>query len=403
MTQRLNTMSIPSLESAIQTLKEHLAMRESFTDPDLRIVVSPLRVSPLGAGIDYQGGPALSMTVNAYTLLAFIAVKERRVRLYCVNEPGLREFDPGNVKSTEKNDWGRYAMGAAKVISERYGIESGLTGVLYGTLPVSGLGSSSAECLACIMAITKSNNIDPLGWEYTEYVARIYKNYLHSNSGTLDSLSALSGRKDCMLHVDTGSGEVSAHPGPSFGQDYKILIGYTGRAFEGGENDIENDLAECKEVSGFLGIMAGLSSGDKLSEIPPEIYHANSKRLPPNLKLRAEYYFNEASRVQEGLLAWRKGDLEGFGRLMNQSCDAKIDMDKNTDVGLIMLQRVMSASEGVYGSTINGSYVVSFVRNDFGEESLSQIKSNYMRVCPESEGKASFYFAEPEGALRLHD
>jgi len=395
-------MSFPTLNKEIQTLKTHLAKRESFKDTELSLVLSPYRISPLGAEIDYQGGPALCMTVSAYTLLAYIPVKERKIRLYSVNDPGVVEFDLGHVKSTEKNDWGRYAMGAAKIIHERYGTECGFTGAVYRTLPDDGLGISSSECLAYLRAIALSNNIEPLGWEYAEFVTRIKNDYLHESPGTLDQLSTLNGRHDSILQINTGSGEVSAHPGPRFGEDFKLLIAYSGQPEEQAPFDLERRMGECGEVSGFLGIMAGLSSGDKLSDIPPEVYYSNSKRLPSKLRQRAEHYFNEAGRVQEGLLAWRKGDLESFGRLMNESCGGTLDIEKSMSVGPIMLHRIISSSPGVYGSTINGSYVVAIVRKEFGDDSVSEVLYKYLRICPESEGKAAVFFTEPGGGIRLH-
>jgi galactokinase len=395
-------MSFPTLHTEIETLKAHLAKRESFTDTELSIVLSPYRISPLGSEIDYQGGPALSMTVNAYTLLAFIPVKERKIRLYSVNDPGIAEFDPGQIKSAEKNDWRRFAMGAVKILSERYSAGYGFTGAVYRTLPRSGLGISSSECLAYLNAFARSNNIDPLVWEYAEFVTRIKNNYLKQSSGPLDQLSTLNGRKDCMLHVNTGSGEVSAHPGPRFGDDYKVLIAYSGQPDEKAPYDMDKRPDECREASGFLGIMAGLKSGDRLSDIPSEVFYSNSKRLPDKLRRRAEHYFSEAGRVQEGLLAWRKGDMESFGRLMNESCSATVDIEKSMSVGPIMLHKIISSSEGVYGSTINGSYVTALVTNKFSEESVSDILYKYLLVCPEAQGKAAAFLAEPEGGLRIH-
>ncbi len=395
-------MSSPTLNNEIETLKAHLAKRESFTDAELSLILSPYRISPLGSEIDYQGGPALSMTVSAYTLLAFIPVKERKIRLYSVNDPGIAEFDLAQVKSAEKNDWGRYAMGAAKVINERYGAACGFTGAVYRTLPDTGLGTSSSECLAYLNALTLSNNIEPLGWEYSEFVTRIKNDYLKESSGALDQLSTLNGRDDSILLVNTGSGEVSAHPGPKHGKDFKLLIAYSGQAEENAPHDEKRRLDECKEVSGFLGIMAGLTSGDKLSDIPPEVYYSNAKRLPPNLKYRAEHYFNEAGRVQEGLLAWRKGDLESFGKLMNESCALTIDIKKSLSIGTIMLHRVISSTLGVYGSTINGPYVIALTGSEFREDSVSDILYKYLRVCPEAQGKAHVITAEPDGAIRLH-
>ena len=394
-------MSFQKLNPEIEALKAHLKKREHSSDSELSVILSPYRISPLGSSIDYQGGPALSMSVSSYTILAFIPLRERKIRLYSMDESGVAEFDPGRVRSAEKNDWRRFIMGAAKLFYERYGAGGGFSGAVHNTLTESGLGTSSSECLAYLNAFARSNNIEPLSWEYPEFVTRIKNDYLREISGTLDQLSTLNGRYDCMLHVNNSSGEVSAHPGPKFGEDYRILIAYSGGRNENDPRDMDKSLAESKEASGFLGIMAGLSSGDMLSDIPPEVFYKNTKRLPPNLRQRAGIYFDEARRVEEGLLAWKKGDLETLGGLMNESCGALIDNDKGLSVQCIMLHRVVSASSGVYGSTINGSYVVGFVTNEFGEDSLTGILQNYKRLCPESQDTAYAFFAEPGSGVKF--
>ena len=394
-------MTLNTLTKEIETLKQHLAVRESFTEEKLKVVVSPLRVSLLGHELDSEGGPSLALTVSAYTLLAFIPARERKIRLYNLNEPGVAEFDPGHVKSAEKNDWRRYAMGAAKVFGGRYTGERGFTGTVYRTLPGSGLGASSSECLAYLKALAQSNNVDPLGWEYAEFTSRIKNGYLKEQAGSLDQLCTLNGRTEGLLQVLSGSGDVSAHPGPEYGKDYKVLIAYSGDPEDRTEAERERRDKECGEVSGYLGIMAGLSSGDRLSDIPPEVFRSNSKRLPPLLKKRAEHYFGEAARVGDGLMAWRKGDLYTLGRLMKESCAQTLEMDKEAGVGAVMLHRVISSGAGVYGSNINGDYVIALVSPELSQQDLQDLLNKYLRVCPEAQGRAFTALSEPEGCLRI--
>jgi galactokinase/galacturonokinase len=153
-------MEFPQLQDQIDILTEHLKKREKFADSELNIVTSPYRISPLGAHIDHQGGPVLGMTINARTLLAFIPNYERKIRLYSMNFPGVVEFDLDNVKTPRRDDWGRYAMGAAKVIQEHMPIEVGFTGAVAGSLPASGL-SSSASVGFCIPKSTFSLKHSP--------------------------------------------------------------------------------------------------------------------------------------------------------------------------------------------------------------------------------------------------
>ena len=294
-------------------------------------------------------------------------------------------------------------MGAAKVFNERYSPEYGFCGAVYGTLPASGLGTSSSECLAYLSALAEVNNVEPLGREHVEFVRRIENDYLKESRGTLDQLFIAYSKKGCMLHVGPGPGDVSAHPGPKGGEDFKILVAYPGLAFKSAAADFNRRLDECRKASGFLAIMAGLRSADKLSDIPSEVFVLNSARLPGELRLRAERYFTEAERVERGLRAWKEGDLETLGRLMNESCRGMLDNCQNVSAGLKTLHEIISSAAGVYGSTVNGGCVIAYLRADFGEQSASEILHKYVTVCPGEEGQAAVYFAHSEGGIRLYD
>jgi len=101
--------------------------KEKKTSPSqIRVIASPYRICPLGAHIDHQGGPVLGMTINAYTLLAFVPSADGAVRLQSRNYPGIIQFELKRV-----NDgvvaWRRgriEAFGRLMVESCRSSIES---------------------------------------------------------------------------------------------------------------------------------------------------------------------------------------------------------------------------------------------------------------------------------------
>jgi len=60
----------------------------------IRVMASPYRISPLGAHIDHQGGPVLGMTINAYSLLAYVPIPLAAGR---TRKPALQK---NNIKIT---------------------------------------------------------------------------------------------------------------------------------------------------------------------------------------------------------------------------------------------------------------------------------------------------------------
>jgi galactokinase len=398
-------MEFTPISAEIEKLIEYLRNREKFADSNLNVVVSPYRISPLGAHIDHQGGPVLGMTINTGSLLAFIENHERKVRLYSMNYPGVVEFSIENIKTTGRNDWGRYAMGAAKVIQEWSPIELGFTGVITGTLPASGLSSSASVGLAYLKALAYVNNRIVSNEDYVELDSGIENNYLKLQNGILDQSSIVYGKKNSMLYIDTVSAEVTAHLKPESTEDFKILILYSGLTHELTSSGFNTRVEACRKTAGLLGLMVGLNSAKTFSDIPEEVYLAQQKRLPEDLKHWAIHYFSEVGRVKKGIKAWDAGELEKFGSLMNESSGSTLQNYENGSPQIRDLFERTISQDGVYGAAINGGgyggCVVTFVRNDFSENSALEILSAYTKEYPELKEKAQAYFAEPDEGLRL--
>lgn len=398
-------MKFKSLEDQTEELLNHLKRREKFSDSELNIISAPYRISPIGAHIDHQGGPVLGMTIDAGTLLAFVPNNEKKIRLYSTNYPGVVEFGLDNIKTARKDDWGRYPMGAAKVIQEHMRIDTGFIGVVSGSLPASGLSSSASVGLAYLKALALVNNIDITPKQYISFDLEIENKYLKLEVGSLDPSSIVYGKKNSLLHIDTLSGEVVQHVKAENTEDFKILIIFSGLTRELGSIGFNDRVEACKRAAGILGLMGGLKSPKLLSDIPEDIYKKQRNRLPSDVKPWAGHYFSEIKRVQEAIGAWDSGNIEKFGQLMNESSISTLE---NYDKGSPEVKRLFeltSSHEGVYGAAINGGgyggCIVSFVSKEFPENSVYEIIAKYKSDFPELKEKAELFFAEPDEGLRL--
>jgi galactokinase/galacturonokinase len=398
-------MEFITLEKQSEEAAAYLKRRESFDESGLGVVVSPYRISPLGAHIDHQGGPVLGMTIDARSVLAFIPNDGKRVRLYSMNYHGVTEFGIDNIKSPGRDDWGRYAMGAAKVLDDYRRIERGLTGALSGTLPSAGLSSSASSGLAYLKALAHVNDIELTSEEYVELDRRIENDYLKLSNGILDQSSIVYGKKESLLYIDTVTGHTAAYPRPHNWDSFKILIVYSGIPRELTSSGFNTRVDECRKAAGLLGIMGGLRSAKTLSYIPETLFREKSAKLPAELRRRAEHFFSESERVAMGVAAWNRGDMKAIGRLMNESC---LSSFVNYEVGspeLVSLQEIVSTTEGVYGSRLNGGgyggSVTAFVSKDFSHDSAAAIVERYIKQHPETGKDAAAYFAESDDGLRL--
>lgn len=64
-------MEFSPVQRLIDETSGQLHKLEDVTVENVRHVVAPYRICPLGAHVDHQGGPVLGRTINAYSVLAF--------------------------------------------------------------------------------------------------------------------------------------------------------------------------------------------------------------------------------------------------------------------------------------------------------------------------------------------
>jgi len=398
-------MEFPSLSKQKEGLLAHFEKRERFTTDDLNLVVSPYRVCPIGAHIDHQGGPVLGMTINAYTLLAFIPTEEERIRLYSMNYPGVVEFNLGRIRTSAKNDWGRYARGAAKVLGEEKPIRYGFIGALSGTLPASGLGSSASVGLAYLHALAKVNGLELSGGDYIELDRRLENDYLKLKNGILDQATIVHGKKEHLLHINTITGDVESFSKPESKEGFRILVAYSGFSRELTSSDFNTRVEECRKAAILLSLMGGVMSAKILSDIPEEVFHTKSKKLPEDLRRRTSHFYSEVRRVRDGVRSWQDGDLEAFGRLMNESCLSSLENYESGSPALKSLQEIVSNTRGVYGSRFSGGgyggCVIGLVKSALAEEASLRIYETYISQFPEVGGRAAVYLADSDDGVRF--
>lgn len=382
-----------------------LKQRENIPERKLTFIASPYRICPLGAHIDHQGGPVLGMTIAAYTLLAFIPSSVPSVRLHSMNYPGVVEFDLHRVGSPDLNDWGRYARGAAKALGDANALSHGIVGAVNGCLPSSGLSSSASVGLSYLYALARVNKLEFSDNDFVQLDRRLENGYLGLQNGILDQATILNGKRDHLLYIDTLSEQVKSIKRPKNSDGFEIIIVYSGIGRELTSSAFNSRVEECKRASRLLGEMAGIEPADILSDIPHEVYRRYRSGLPEDLMKRADHYFSEVRRVEDGFLCWRRGDWVDFGRLMNESGDSSI---RNYEIGsaaLVELQKIFSANERVYGTRFcGGGYggcLMGFVKPEFSDDDSCRLLEDYLSSFPEEKGEAEVYRVKSDDGIRF--
>ncbi len=398
-------MEFPDLNLEKKRLVTTFSREKGVSLKGIRVIASPYRICPLGAHIDHQGGPVLGMTINAYSLLAFVPDDDGRVILRSGNYPGQVEFDLDPLPENIGSAWEAYPRAAALALGEELQLKRGIHGYISGMLPGCGLSSSASVLLAYLIALAKVNRWEPRPWDLVRLTRRAENKYIGLNNGILDQTSIVFGKRNHLLHIDTLAESVQKIEDQQRESSYRILIAYSGFSRELMTSGYNTRVQECCEAAAKLSQLGGMPPAQKLADISEQTFRDHGDRLPHHLQLRAAHYFSEVERVGRGLAAWEKGRLEAFGELMEESCRSSIEQYECGIPAIHDLQQIVCSTDGVFGSRFGGGgfggCVVGLVKPERAAGAIDEIREAYLTYHPEAAGRTEMFLARSADGVRF--
>lgn len=319
---------------------------------------APYRVCPLGAHIDHQKGIVTGFAIDKGVTLRFQVNDDPSVSLESIGFEGKVEFSLSSIPD-KMGDWGDFARASAyALISQGYELNRGIKGIIEGTLPVGGLSSSAAVILCYLKALMLANDIELDDEKLVSLSLVPEHEYIGLDNGMLDQACEVLCRKDSLLVLDTKSGVHSLIPVNPAMPDFSIMVVYSGvsRKLGSGYNmrvDEAKSASYC--LKAFSSSKYSSFNDSVLRDVPYDVFLQCKDKLPDNFRKRAEHYYSEMKRVEEGMSAWKDGDLERFGSLMFQSGRSSIENWETGSPELIAISRILENTEGVYGGRFSGA------------------------------------------------
>lgn len=357
------------------------------------VAFCPYRISPLGAHIDHQWGKINGLAIDKGIHIAYSRKENGVVELQSLNFPKRAQFHVNSIPDEKVGDWADHMRGAAKMLLEKYPLRYGISAVIEGTLPIGGLSSSAAVIIAFMSALAQVNRIHLEPWETIMMAKAAENKYVGVNCGQLDQSCEVLCQKDQLLYLDCADDSFQLIPwtGPMF----KIAVFFSGleRSLATSAYNLRQD--ECKAAAYSLLAHAGLQYGKfvdtRLRDVPTLVFEEYKDHLPDNFRKRAEHYFSEYRRAEEGAEAWRKGDLETYGKLIFQSGRSSIENYECGCPELITLYNIMTETEGIFGGRFSGAgfkgCCMALVDPDRAEDVLRTVEEKYLKIYPALEGK----------------
>ena len=374
------------------------------------IAFCPYRVCPIGAHSDYQLGKITGLAIDKGIHIAYSPKTNGVVELVSLQFDKRAQWHVKAVPEEKQNDWADHLRGATQALALRYPLRVGMSGVIQGTLPIGGLSSSAAVILAFLKALCQLNNIELTPNELILIALSAERDYVGLSVGKLDQSCEVYSKKDHLLYLDTKDDSFELIPTNPAMKPYKIAIFFSGlqRSLVGTKLNMRVD--ECRSAAYALKAYAGMEYGKfketNLREVPYEVYLQYKDRLPENFAKRAEHWYTEFNRVQQGAEAWRNGDLDTYGKLSFESGRSSIYNWETGSPELKTLYEIMTRTEGIYGGRFSGAgfkgCCMALIDPAYEEQIIENVGREYLKAFPELEGKYSSHICQSaNGVMHL--
>lgn len=378
---------------------------ELFGDSEgARFYFSPGRVNLIGEHTDYNGGHVFPCALTLGTYGAARKREDNKIHFYSMNLDsfGVVEASLDDLTNKKEYNWANYPLGVVWAFKEKgHTITSGFDMVIWGNIPNgSGLSSSASLEVLTGVILTDLFEIKDLSMTDLALIGQYSENNFNGcNCGIMDQFAVAMGKKDHAIFLDTS--DLSYEYAPCVLDGAKIVITNSKvkhSLVDSAYNDRRNECAVAlKALQSELDIQA-------LGDLTPEEFEAHKSLIKDEIQLqRAKHAVYENQRTIDAVTALKAGDIESFGKLMNQS---HISLRDDYDVSCEEIDILVDLAwkiPGVLGSRITGGgfggCTVSIVKDESVDTFIETIGKTYLEKVGH---EAEFYTVDiGDGASRL--
>ena len=362
---------------------------------------SPYRICPIGAHSDHNLGKITGLAIDQGIHIAYSVKHNGVIEMSSLQFPKRAQWHIKEV-GEKTGDWADYLRGATRALVKEHPLTVGLCGVIEGSLPIGGLSSSAAVILAFLAALAKVNGIRLGHQELINIAFDAEKNYVGVNVGTLDQSCEVLSRKDHLLYLDCKDNHYELIPTPDTMKPYAIAIFFSGleHSLAGSKFNMRVDelRAGVYALQAFSGYDYGKFHEANARDVDFTIYQNYKQKLPIQWARRCEHWYTEFRRVEAGAEAWRRGDIEEYGRLSFESGWSSIHNWESGAPEQIKLYEIMRETSGIYGGRFSGAgfkgCCMALVEPEKVDTIAEEVERKYLTAYPEMKGKYSFHLCQ---------
>lgn len=374
-----------------------------------RSTFTPYRICPIGAHSDHNLGKITGFAIDKGIHIAFGSKQNGVVEIQSLQFPKRAQWHVSSTPEVKQGDWADHLRGATIALSKRYPLRIGLCAIIDGELPIGGLSSSAAVIITFLNALCTLNGISLTKQELIQTAQEAENKYVGVSCGKLDQSCEVYCKKNYLLYLDTRDESYELIPQDPKMKPYEIVIFFSGLERSLASSKFNMRVDELRSAAYALKAYSGMEYGNfnetNLRDVPVEVYHKYKHILPLGWRKRAEHWYTEFARVEAGAEAWRKGDIEEFGRLSFESGKSSICNWETGSQELIKLYEIMTQTDGIYGGRFSGAgfkgCCMALIDPAYEENILERVKQEYLKAFPNLEGRYSAHICHSADGVKL--
>ena len=367
----------------------------------------PYRICPIGAHSDHNLGKITGFAIDRGIHIAYSPKHNGVIEMTSLQFPKRAQWHIREIGG-KTGDWADYLRGATWALAKKHVLSVGLSGVIEGTLPIGGLSSSAAVILAFLDALCRVNGIQLSSRELIQVAFTAEKDYVGMNIGTLDQSCEVLSRKNSLLYLDCRDDSYELIPAPASMPPYRVMVFFSGLEHSLLSSKYNMRVDELRAGVYALQALSGMSYGKfheaNARDVPFAVYQEYRDRLPAQWARRCEHWYTEFQRVEAGAEAWRRGDLETYGRLSFESGWSSIHNWESGAPEQIRLYEIMRETDGIYGGRFAGAgfkgCCLALVRPECVDAIRETVTRKYLSAFPEMKEKYGVYVCDTADGVR---
>jgi len=357
--------------------------REKFEHTPVHIARAPGRVNLLGEHVDYNDGFVLPAAIDRATYVAFSPTNAHHSTLWAVDLNQQASFSLETLSTKTQADssplpeWTLYPAGVMNVLHEENLLVPNITAVFSSNVPQgSGLSSSASIEMAFAVAWQTLGGWTLPAMQRALLGQKAENQYVGVNCGIMDQFASACGVENKLLLLDCRSLEWKTVPLP---ENVSIVIADTTVRRKLTSGEYNKRRSACEEAVRLL--QQDLPNVKSLRDVNVDDFNRLSKKFPVEIEKRARHVVEEIGRSNQAEALLEAGDIQSFGKLMNECHVSLRDLYEVSCPELNVMVNIAQSTDGCIGARLTGAgfggCTVNLVANEHAEDFARTLSKGY--------------------------